>query len=87
MENTKTFLAVEGDELIDHENQPYTATLKSEQLITATLEHWKVEYAATELDPMCTDPFQHCFICAETERKNLSNGKLLKFLLHEPITY
>jgi hypothetical protein len=75
MENTKTFLAPEGDELFTLEEVRFTATLKKEQLITATQEHWKVGYFARETDPDCTDPFQHCFICAETQREKMTNGE------------
>lgn len=75
MENTKTFLAPGGDRFITSDNKEFTATLKPEQLITATQEQWKVEYFATEIDPSCSDPFQHCFICAETGREKLEDGK------------
>jgi hypothetical protein len=81
MENTKKKLAPSGGELVNHENVKLTPVLKTEQLLTATQEHWKVEYLATKIETISTDPFQHCFICAETERKNLSNGRFRNFFV------
>ena len=63
-------------ELINFDNKFYTANLKREQLITATLEYWKIEHAVTDIDSLSTDPFQHCYICAETGREKLNNGKI-----------
>ena len=75
MENTKTALAPQGDVLLNSQKEPFTATLKKEQLITATEEHWKVEFSATDFDELNSDPFQHCFICAETGREKLNSGE------------
>ncbi|KAL4523698.1 hypothetical protein Ndes2437A_g00275 [Nannochloris sp. 'desiccata'] len=60
MENTITFLAPEGDGLVDHENRQYTATLKPEKLIDAMQAYCKIEYVSTELDALSTDPSKKC---------------------------
>ena len=58
MENTKKKLAPSGGELVNHENVKLTPVLKTEQLLTATQEHWKVEYLAT-IESGFLDRFMH----------------------------
>lgn len=76
MENTKKFLDPEGGEVLKYGDEIHTGhTLKKDQLLVATQEHWKIEYLVTKIETLSTEPFQHCFICAETEREKMNNGK------------
>ena len=51
-------------------------SIKPEQLVTADIEAWKVEYEAEEIvQPLGEDPFVCCPVCAKSTRETLNDGE------------
>ena len=73
--NMERFYTPGGAPLAGGDGAALTATLKPEQLITATIEFGKVKNAAQRFQPPGTDPFVHCLVCAAPNRTRLDDGQ------------
>ncbi len=56
---------------MDANGEKFTATLKPEQLVTASVQLGDVEMVATEVDLISSDPFMHCYVCAMSSKATL----------------
>jgi len=64
-----------GQTLIGVGGERLAPTLRTEQLVTASLEFAKVERAATVVEQGGADPWEHCPACALTMRTTLADGE------------
>ena len=80
LSKTELFHAPGGSHLKGGNGATLTATLKAEQLITATLEFGKVQDAAQQFQPPGTDPFTHCMVCAKPRREELDDSEFSEVL-------
>ena len=75
LENLERHYAPGGMTLVGADGQEFTATLKPEQLVTASVEFGKVQRVANTVDTPSADPWQHCPACAVTSRTTTWSGE------------
>lgn len=70
-ENVERWIFPLGIELVDANGKKFTATLKPEQLITASVQLGNVEMETTAIGLISSDPFMHCYVCAMSSKGTL----------------
>ena len=56
---------------MDANGKKFTATLKPEQLVTASVQLGNVEMETTAIGLISSDPFMHCYVCAMSSKGTL----------------